>query len=103
MQLIKNEREHPGLSDFTNWSFEPSDDYADDCATGHRLASEFLAFQKDPAFAPSLGWVVQSIAKLDRSLSGLETGFFHELNSYLATVSVPDAAPNLRVIEGGRA
>lgn len=102
MNGIKKDSGAPGIARFTKWAFVPTGDYGEDCATGRRLASEYLAFQNDPAFAPALGWVVQSVAALNRPLSGLEIGFFHELNRYLGEVHLPDPAPTLRVIKGGK-
>lgn len=102
MHLIGNERTPADLAAFANWAFEPTGDYQSDCTTGRRFASEYLAFQNDPLFAPSLGWIVQSIAALDRSLSGLEIGFFHELNRYLSEAIINSPIPPLRVINGGK-
>lgn len=102
MQIINNNAAAPGLGAFCRWEFKPTGDLTADAAMGRRLASEYLAFQDDDFFAPSLGWIVQAIASLDRPVSSLETAFFHDLNSYLAVAVVSDPKPPFRVIDGGK-
>lgn len=100
---IATENRTPGdLSEFTRWSFEPTGDHSIDCATGRRIAHDYLAFREDPCFAPALGWIVTAIGALNRPHSGIETGFFHALNGALATCDLPASGPCLRVIDGGK-
>lgn len=102
MKTIRTGTSVTGLAKFTKWEFSPTGDYVEDCEAGRRLGRDYLAFQDDEMFSPALGWIVQSIASLGRPLSGIEIGFFHELNTYLGDASVSDSRPPLRLIQGGK-
>lgn len=102
MFAVVENADRPSLKDFQKWTFEPSGDLIADAAMGRRLATEYLAFQDDEMFHPSLGWIVQAMASLKRPMSALETSFLHELNGYLAEAVIAPTLPSFRVIEGGK-
>lgn len=102
MELASKNDWNVALAEFTHWKFQPNGNYEIDCANGRRLAREYLALNFEPSFAPALGWIVQSLTKLERPLSGLEIGFFHELNSRLTALPSEQFRPDLRVIDGGK-
>jgi hypothetical protein len=102
MRIAAMANHNMSLADFSRWSVEPSGDYEADCATGHRLAWDFLAWRHDAGFAVALGWLVSSIAKRNREGSGIEAGFFHVLGSALMQVDLAKPEPALTVIEGDR-
>ena len=81
MHLVPSNDTTPTLAEFTNWQFQPSGNYATDCARGRGLARQFTALlQQEDADSPSvLQWVVESIAKRRSELTTLETAFFWHL------------------------
>jgi hypothetical protein len=56
------------------WHVKPSGDYAADCATGRKLALEYLSFAEENTGGcpPSLPWIVRD---MPRALTGIEVGF----------------------------
>jgi hypothetical protein len=102
MRMTTNNERQDSLRNFTCWKFEPSGDAAADCATGRRLAREYLDWRHAPEFPILLGYISASIAKLDRPHSGIESGFFAALSEVLSTADIFRPGPRLRVIDGGR-
>lgn len=61
------------------WVVKPSGDYATDCRTGRRHASDLISVI-DRYDAPNFyGEVVKRISQKDGDWSGIETGFFQEV------------------------
>lgn len=57
----------------TFWSVTATGDYSADCATGERLAREYLDYEKrEHEGPPLLPWIV---ADMPRDLTGIETSF----------------------------
>ncbi len=57
----------------TFWSVKATGDYARDCATGERLAREYLDYARsNPDRPPLLPWIV---GDMPRDLTGIETAF----------------------------
>lgn len=81
MLYISN-NQMPTRCDFAKWNFQPSGNYAEDCASGTSLAREFISMiaDDDKTCAPMLQHVVAAIAaqRCD-GLSGLEVAFFSYL------------------------
>lgn len=73
-------------SDNDLWNIEPSEDYADDCATGRSAAEELLAYVQGAKFPGIFGHVAAAIA-LKGKRSGVEVGFWHGIAS--AAMSAP--------------
>lgn len=101
MEVLHNDLMHLSNREFASWPFEPTGDYISDRAKGRALARELLARRDESNFNPMLGWIVQSVGKLDRDLSALEIGFFSDLSRALVGNDLAPPAPNLRVINGG--
>lgn len=102
MRIAANDPHGLTLLDFARWHFEPTGDYASDCATGRSLARSFLAWNGDGSFPPTLGWAMASIGNLSRPQSGIEVGFFAVIAAALQGVSLPETRPDLVLINGGR-
>ncbi len=69
------------------WCVEPSGSYGSDCATGAKLATEYLEFiGKHPTVghATLLNCIVRDIHENAgrRGLSGIEVGFFRQINEF---------------------
>lgn len=101
MDLVISNTARHSLRDFASWQFLKTGDYQSDCATGRRLARDFLSLASDESFPIVLPQVIASIAAGDGSLSGLEIGFFTQLGRRLvAASSLPEARPPLTVCRG---
>lgn len=69
------------------WCVEPSGSYGSDCATGAKLATEYLEFiGKHPTVghATLLNCIVSDIHENagSRGFSGIEVGFFRQINEF---------------------
>lgn len=57
------------------WVVEPTGNYAEDIATGHRIAVMALTYARDKDARSVLAPIIYSMVKIDRKLTGIEVGF----------------------------